>query len=288
MLPDTETGNDSLTYGAVTAESVALPESTAAARSRVFCMPITAAPDNPGEPTLWSAAVDALASGVDVASSNTGIAVLGRPDPDQARLFAISAGNVERLQADYRAACDSSGIEDPAHAWNALTVGAHTELTGAPQDPSFDGWSALASEGDISPFSCTSLPFATRTWPVKPDICMEGGNVLTDGVKDFDDCHPLLSLRTTDTRNDLSLGSVNATSAATAQAARLAALAMVGYPSYWPETIRGLLSHAAEWTPLMRSQIDGAKGRAGKLGLGAKPVCVRIPGAGDDPPEAQP
>ena len=267
MLPDTEAGNDPLTYGAVTAESVALPESTAAARSRVFCMPITAAPDNPGEPTLWSAAVDALASGVDVASSNTGIAVLGRPDPDQTRLFVISAGNVERLQTDYRAACDSSGIEDPAHAWNALTVGAHTELTGAPQDPSFDGWSALASEGDISPFSCTSLLFATRTWPVKPDICMEGGNVLTDGVKDFDDCHPLLSLRTTDTRNDLSLGSVNATSAATAQAARLAALAMDSYPSYWPETIRGLLTHAAEWTPLMRSQIDGAKGRAGKLAM---------------------
>ncbi len=267
MLPDTLAGNDPLAYGAVTAESVALPESTAAGRSRVFCMPITAVPDSPGEPTLWSAAVDALASGVDVASSDTGIEVLGTPDPDQARLFVISAGNVGELQTDYRAACDASVIEDPAHAWNALTVGAHTELTRVPQDPSFDGWSALAAGGDISPFSCTSLLFATRTWPVKPDICMEGGNALTDGAEDFDDCHPLLSLHSTDTDHDLALGLVNATSAATAQAARLAALAMVGYPSYWPETIRGLLTHAAEWTPLMRGQIDGAMSRTGKLAM---------------------
>jgi hypothetical protein len=267
MLPDTVAGNDPLTYGVVTAESVALPESTAVARQRVFCMPITAVPDSPGEPTLWSAAVDALAAGVDVASSDAGIAVLGTPNPDQARLFVISAGNVVQLQADYRAACDASVIEDPAHAWNALTVGAHTELVSVPQDPTFDGWSALAAEGDISPFSRTSLLFAARTWPIKPDICMEGGNALTNGVGDFDDFHPLLSLRSTDTRNDLALGSVNATSAATAQAARLAALAMANYPSYWPETIRGLLTHAAEWTPTMRSHIDEAKSRTAKLAM---------------------
>jgi hypothetical protein len=265
MLPDTPAGNDPLTYGVVTAESVALPESTAPARKRVFCMPITTAPESPGEPTLWSAAVDALAVGVDIASSPEGIEVLGVPSPEQARLFVISAGNVLTLQQDYRSACDAAAIEDPAHAWNALTVGAHTELIATPQDPTFDGWSALAAQGDISPFSRTSLLFASNKWPVKPDICMEGGNALTDGVDGFDDFHPLLSLRSTDTRNDLALGSINATSAATAQAARLAALAMVGYPSYWPETIRGLLTHAAEWTPTMRSQVDAGTTRAGKL-----------------------
>jgi Subtilase family len=267
MLPDAPASNDPLAYGVVTAESVALPEATAAARRRVFCMPVTATPDSPGEPTLWSAAVDALAVGVDVASSDRGIEVLGTPSPEQARLFVISAGNVERLQQDYRAACDTAAVEDPAQAWNALTVGAHTELVSVPQDPTFDGWKALAADGDVSPFSRTSLLFGTNKWPIKPDICMEGGNALTDGVDGFDDFHPLLSLRSTDTRNDLALGSINATSAATAQAARLAALAIVRYPSYWPETIRGLLTHAAEWTPIMRSEVDAVRSRAGKLGM---------------------
>ena len=53
---------------------------------------------------------------------------------------------------------------------------------------------------------------------------MEGGNVLADGAGEFDP-HPLLSLRTTDARDDLALTSACATSAATAQAARLGALA---------------------------------------------------------------
>jgi len=267
ILPDDPPGNDPLAYGVVTAEAVALPEATAAARPRVFCMPVTAEPERPGEPSLWSATIDALSVGVDVARSDDGIAVLGAPDPDAARLFVISAGNVasDALQADYRAACDTSAIEDPAHAWNALTVGAYTDLVSAPQDPSFDGWSVLAAQGDISPHSRTSLNFAARTWPLKPDICMEGGNVLTDGASDFHEAHPLLCLRTTDTRHDLALGSANATSAATAQAARLAVLAQATYPSYWPETIRGLLPHAAEWTPAMRAEIDAPPSKTGKL-----------------------
>ena len=50
-------------------------------------------------------------------------------------------------------------------------------------------------------------------------------------------------------------------SAATAQASRLAARAMAVYPSYWPETIRGLLVHSAEWTPIMRSAITAETGK---------------------------
>jgi len=50
------------------------------------------------------------------------------------------------------------------------------------------------------------------------------------------------------------LTTANATSAATAQAGRLAAIAMEQYPSLWPETVRGLLVHAAEWTPAMQAQ----------------------------------
>jgi len=268
ILADTGIGHDPRAYGLVTAQAVALPEATAT-RRRVFCMPITTPPDrDPGEPSLWSASVDALASGIDIAADDAGIVLLGAPDPDAARLFVVSAGNVgwSDLSADYRVRCDLSPVQDPAQAWNALTVGAYTELTSASSDPSYAGWIALGKTGDISPHSRTSVVFS-RMWPAKPDICMEGGNVLTDGVTDFVSDHPVLSLRTTDARHDLALGSANATSAATAQAARLAALAHASYPAYWPETVRGLLVHAAEWTPVMRKEIDGASSKTQRLML---------------------
>jgi hypothetical protein len=266
MLPDTEEGNDPRAYGLVTAQAVAAPEASVD-RRRVFCMPVTASPDRPGEPTLWSASVDALAAGVDIAASDDGISLLGEPDGDAARLFVVSAGNVNAYAADYLDTCDTSPVEDPAQAWNALTVGAHTELTDTPTDPTFAGWSALGEAGGLSPHSRTSVMFAQRQWPLKPDICMEGGNVLTDGATDFHERHPLLSLRSTDARSDLALGSVNATSAATAQATRLAALAQASYPEFWPESIRGLLTHTAEWTEPMRAEIEGAPSKTGRLAL---------------------
>lgn len=268
ILPDSGPEHDPLAYGIVTAQAAAMPEAVAT-RRRVFSMPITTTPDrHNGEPTLWSASLDALAAGVDIARSDNGIELLGVPEPDAARLFVISAGNVHQHdpEVDYRDACDLSPAEDPAQAWNVLTVGAYTELIDVPTDPSFAGWSPVGQHGDISPHSRTSVQFS-RSWPIKPDICMEGGNVLTDGARDFEPGHPLLSLRTTDNRNDLALGSANATSAATAQAARLAALTYTRYPSYWPETVRGLLVHAAEWTPTMRAAFDGVTSKEARLAL---------------------
>lgn len=253
--------HDPKAYGVVTAEAVALPEITAT-RPRVFCMAVTAEADRPGEPSLWSAAIDALAAGTDIGQSDGGIELLGPPDPDAARLIIISAGNIDRPYADdYRQKCDLSPIDDPAQAWNALTVGAHTELTDVPSDPSYAGWRSLASNGDISPHSRTGVIAGGPQWPIKPDICMEGGNVVTDGAGDYHSDHPLLSLRTPDLRDAAALGSANATSAATAQAARLAALAMATYPSYWPETVRGLLTHSAHWTPTMQDEITAEIGK---------------------------
>jgi hypothetical protein len=93
---------------------------------------------------------------------------------------------------------------------------------------------------------------------------MEGGNLLADGTGMFDP-HPLLSVRTTDARDDLALTSTCATSAATAQAARLGALVQAQYPAYWPESVRGLIVHAAEWTSMMREQIEDGIGKTGRL-----------------------
>lgn len=256
FLPDAQApGHDPLNYGVVTAEAVALPEIAAPHRNRTYCLTVTSKPDLPGEPSLWSAAVDALAAGSDIGRSRNGIELLGPPDPSAARLIVVSAGNVDDYTDDYRQTCDLSPIEDPGQAWNVLTVGASTQLTDPPSDPSFVGWQVLGEDGDISPHSRTGMIAGGERWPIKPDICMEGGNVLADQHGDFEPSHPLLSLRTTHIRDDSALGSANATSAAAAQAARLAAMAMARYPSYWPETVRGLMTHSAEWTPKMRSEI---------------------------------
>ncbi|MGA2471382.1 MAG: S8 family peptidase [Solirubrobacteraceae bacterium] len=269
LLPNPGRVHDRRAYGLMTAQAVAMPEATAT-RLRVFSMQVGAPPDRgEGEPTLWSASVDALAAGVDIAAAPNGIALLGAPNSDASRLFMVSAGNVRwpHYEADYRTRCDLSPAKDPAQAWNALTVGAYTELTSVPSDPSYAGWSALGAAGDVSPLSRTSVGFNHRLWPIKPDICMEGGNVLTDGAGAFEPGLSVLSVRTTDARHDLALGPANATSAATAQAARLAALVLVSYPSYWPETVRGLLVHAAEWTPAMRAELDGAANKTQRLAL---------------------
>lgn len=245
---------DPLDFGTTTIQAVALPEATAQ-RSRVFCLPISSKPDIPGQPTLWSASLDALAAGVDVVRDGEELRLLSSPDSTYARLILVAAGNVDSYERDHLSGSDLSVVEDPGQAWNVLTVGAHTELTTLPTDPQYWDWYALANHGDLSPHSRTSLLFGARPWPIKPDFCLEGGNVLSDGTL-FEDRHSAMSLRTTGTTSDLSLTSANATSAATAQAARLAALAMHSYPDYWPETVRALLVHAAEWTPTMRAAID--------------------------------
>lgn len=64
---------------------------------------------------------------------------------------------------------------------------------------------------------------------------------------------PSLSLLTTHHQPvDRFFTTANATSAATALASRLAAQVMVVYPDLWPETIRALLVHSAEWTDAMK------------------------------------
>lgn len=260
-LPDaTMPAHDPESYGVITAQAVTLPEA-ASDRRRVYCMTITKAADRPGEPSLWSAALDALAAGTDVGVSASGIALLGPPDPTAARLIVVAAGNVDPpYETDHVTKSMREPIEDPAQAWNVLTVGASTTLSGSPTDPTYEGWAALAPAGELSPHSRTGVFAGGPQWPIKPDICMEGGNVLTDGAGDFHGLHPVLMLRTTEHRHDAGIGNANATSAATAQAARLAALTMAQYPSYWPETVRGLLTHHAQWTPLMRTTIE-AEGR---------------------------
>src|SRR5439155_274889 len=39
------------------------------------------------------------------------------------------------------------------------------------------------------------------------------------------------------------------------------------YPNLWPETVRALLVHSAEWTPAMSSRFDAAQGRQPRVAL---------------------
>lgn len=257
---------DPMDYGTATAQAVSMPEITAS-RSRVFCLPLSTTPDAPGEPTLWSSTIDALAVGTDIVREGDELRLLSTPNQGAKRLIIVAAGNVESYQLDHRTESDTSVIEDPAQAWNALTVSAYTDLAEIPSDPTYRNWVPLATSGGLSPHSRTSVLFSTHQWPIKPDICMEGGNVSTDGSTNFEVKHPLLSLRSTGISNDVALASANATSAATAQACRLAALIMARYPNYWPETVRGSLTHSAEWTPLMSDEIKKESSKTRRLSL---------------------
>ena len=246
-------------YGTITATAAAQAE-LAQQRRRAFSMAVTAdgVDGSDGRPTSYSASLDALAFGTDIRRSDDGVELLGQPDPQAARLFVVSAGNIRRdaWKSDHLAVSDVTRVQNPAQAWNVLTVGAYTDLVQTPSDQMFLGWTALAPAGELSPFSRTSMTFG-GSWPIKPDILLEGGNLLAaPGAGQFD-THDDVSLLTTSNNDFRLLTTANATSAATAQAARLAAIAMEQYPSLRPETVRALLVHAAEWTPAMHRQFDG-------------------------------
>jgi len=86
---------------------------------------------------------------------------------------------------------------------------------------------------------------------------MEGGNYAHSPSGTVDGCEDLALLTTSLHSAGRLLTWSSDTSAATAQAARLAAILMADYPRLWPETIRGLLVHSADWTDEMNRQISG-------------------------------
>ena len=252
LLPrDGATGTDARHHGYLTKEAVARPEITAPFRRRVFGMAVTARDNRDrGRPSAWSAALDSLAADADGQG--------GTP-----RLIVVSAGNVEDSIAwsAYPDSNDTDGVHDPAQAWNALTVGACTDLARI-TEPDAGGYAPVAPPGGLSPFSTTSLTWPAR-WPLKPDIVLEGGNAARDSLSAVP--MPSLSLLTTHHRpSDRLFTTTNATSAATALASRLAAQVMAAYPELWPETVRALIAHSAEWTDAMRQTYLPATGNPSK------------------------
>lgn len=218
------------------AEGVSRPEIAAPLRRRVFTSAVTASDyRDRGRPSSWSSAVDRLAADADGAGQFP-------------RLFILSAGNTNQHDAwmAYPASLSTNLVHDPGQAWNAITVGACTEKIDT-EDAAVE---AIAAEGGLSPYTTTSRTW-DGAWPLKPDVVLEGGNVSRDafGAAGM----PSLNLLTTHHRPDERLlTTTNATSAASALCARMAAQLMSAYPALRPETIRALIVHSAEWSDAMR------------------------------------
>ncbi|MEM6792121.1 MAG: S8 family peptidase [Myxococcota bacterium] len=265
LPPDGENNPD--LYGAVTAEATSRPEIQAPARRRVFSMAVTAKDGrDEGQPTSWSAAVDALASGRSFDPSDKGLEYIDEHGDAYRRLFVLSAGNIEALDRDHISRSDLEPVHDPAQAWNALTVGAFTDKA-VITDTDWDGWTPVARRGDLSPWSTTSVVFQPA-WPIKPEVVFEGGNVVHDAADNVDfPCDDLCLLTTYYKPADKTLVSTWATSAATDQAARFCAAISAEYPDLWPETIRALAVHSAEWTEAMRGHLAQAGGKTARAQL---------------------
>ena len=239
LTEDGANGGDARHHGYLTTEAVARPEITAPQRHRLFAMAVTARDNRDrGRPSAWSAAIDRLAADADGYGETP-------------RLFVVSAGNVDdpNAWAQYPTSNSTDGIHDPGQSWNALTVGALTHLVQI-TEPDTDGYQPIAPAGGLSPFSTTSQTWQPQ-WPVKPDVVFEGGNAAQDARGAV--WMPSLSLLTTNSKPEERLfTTANATSAAAALAARMAAQLMAEYPALWPETLRALIVHSAEWTDAMR------------------------------------
>ena len=241
LLPqDGATGADPRHHGYLTTEAVARPEITAPFRSRVFGMAITARDNRDrGRPSAWSSTLDSLAADADGYGASP-------------RLLVVSAGNINDNAAwsNYPDSNDTDGVHDPAQAWNALTIGAYTDLVRITEHDASD-YAPIAPRGGLSPFSTTSLTWQP-VWPLKPDIVLEGGNVARDSRGDTYTISSLSLLTTHHLPANRFFTTANATSAATALASRLAAQIMTVYPGLWPETVRAPLVHSAEWTDTMK------------------------------------
>lgn len=241
--------NEPARYGAITLSAVALAEVQNPDRDRVFCMAVTNEDRSGDQASSWSACIDQAASGSAIGDE------LDRPR----RLFCVSGGNVRNaMQADQLGAIRAYPIEDPAQAWNALTIGGFTDnIQIDAADPYFAGYTAIAAAGDLSPFSRNSTAWRSNKTPIKPEVVFEAGNrAVSDNGRDLVDC-PSLELLTTGADVDrLPIVNFAATSAATAQASRLAARLQADHPDYWPETIRALIVHSAHWTEIMWNRLS--------------------------------
>lgn len=246
LLPPPPEDNPKRLWGDYTAQAISRAE-IRPRRARVIVMAVSSLSDvDRGRPSSWSGKIDQIVSGA---------------EDDIQRLFFIASGNTteQGLLNTYPDGLLASSVQNPAQAWNALAVGGYTEKV------NFDGeddWELLANEREASPLTSTSDTWDKSRWPIKPEIVLEGGNAFRDRYN-FVSEHDDLSVLTTEAKfQDYGyFRAFNGTSAASAYAAWMAARIHVAYPDLWPETVRALLVHSADWTPEMLGQFLNGDGK---------------------------
>jgi hypothetical protein len=245
--------NDPELYGAITESGINTPIIDRPSNLRVYCLTIT----DPnfrmqGRPSAWSAAIDKICFGK-----------VSRP-----QLFIVSGGNVKiEKHEDYPALNLTETVHDPAQAYNAITVGTFTRKDKTYFDK---GYKPLAEYGAMAPSNSTSLLF-DKNWANKPDIVFEGGNSSTDGIYVSD--HSDLKLISTDAEfKKYVFTPFGDTSGAAGLASKMAAELRTLYPNFWPETIRGLMIHSAEWTDTMKRHAENNKELLRTVGYGVPDI----------------
>jgi hypothetical protein len=198
---------------------------------------------NAGKPSAWSTTIDQLAAGTDA------------PDMPK-RLFVVAAGNTTREEPSAALSYPESNrrlaIHNPAQSWNALTVGAYSRKATLSR-PGLG--TPIAPAGGLSPVSATSIIWDDN-WPLKPDVVYDGGNYVIDpsGIVNAADDLQLLTTGSNHLQRPLTL--TGDTSAAAILGARDAARLQAIYPQAWPETVRGLIVHSAQWRRAMVGDRD--------------------------------
>jgi hypothetical protein len=238
-------------YAEFTRQAVSQAEIPNINRKRIFQMAITTIDswDN-GRPSSWSSVLDMLAFGTD--------------NNQNPRLFIVSAGNVNGIPGSnkYPKTNLAEGIRDPAQAWNVLTVGAYTEKDILSDSENFDGNKPTAMHGELSPYSTTSHSW-DGTWPLKPDIVMEGGNTAVNYLGQAQ-AHSLSLLSTNHEFAERPFSPIWATSAASALASKMCIKIIKAYPELRSETVRALMIHCASWTSAMQNQFGCATQKTSK------------------------
>jgi hypothetical protein len=223
-----------------TQQGVYVAQIAHANRRRIYCLASTFRATQTGKPSSWSTALDMLSAGSDDAGS-------------PCRLFVVGIGNVGFTEwTGYPGSNDAHSAETPSQSWNALSVGGYTNKTRLSEENS--ELTVVAGNGALAPSSRTAVAWAEhRNWPLKPDVVFEAGNAAIDpappsvGTK-----LPELSLLTASAKITERLFTyIDGTSASAALGARFAARVQSEFPDYWPETVRALIVHSAEWTEAM-------------------------------------
>lgn len=223
-------------------------------RPRVFALATTAPLEDARAPTWWSHAVDRLAYAA------------GR-----GRVICTSIGNIDEANRAFAEGYPQLNLnrllEDPAHASNALTVGAFTNKSEIPPDRSYVAGRCVAPAGGVAPCTRAGLLPADGD-SIKPDVVFEGGNWVEDTGFVATDVETLVAVTTGRNFLQRPLVTHQDTSLATAHAARFAAKLWALNPDLRPETVRGLIVHSAAWTPQMLQQLPNLDERLALCGYG--------------------